>query len=364
MKNSLHALSLLLSVSFILSLAPVSCNKFPEDVGQGSLSWCFDDNPITKGLSEIPDTDSFVLTVSNSSGYLLYEGKYGASPESLFLDPGSYSVKVVSCKFESPDFSLPQYGDEQIVVVKPEVETHVALHCTQLNSGLRLKVSSDFKDSYPSAFFTVSSSGGSLTYTQSETRTGYFNPGIVEIALKDGQSSTLLTSRYLEPCEVLTLGVVSPESGKSDVRQFSISIDTTRVWYEESYVIGSDDGASPGSTMNTAYGVNVAREHQGETGVWVCGYIVGGDLSSTKNGISFTPPFSSATNIAIAARSSASEKSSCMSVQLPSGALRDELNLVDHPSLIGTKICLKGDIVSAYYGIPGFRNITEYSIIR
>lgn len=98
--------------------------------------------------------------------------------------------------------------------------------------------------------------------------------------------------------------------------------------------------------------------HTGEEDVWVYGYIVGGDLSSS--GASFTPPFKSRTNIIIAARSSTADKSSCMSVQLQKGDIRDALNLVDNPDILGDQIFLKGNIVEAYYGIPGIQGITEY----
>lgn len=142
---------------------------------------------------------------------------------------------------------------------------------------------------------------------------------------------------------------------------FSISVDTARVWYEDSYTIGSGSGAAPGSTMETAFSVSQAKENIDAKDVWVCGYIVGGDMTSSKTGISFEPPFTSATNIAIASRSSVSDKSSCLSVKLVSGEIRNALNLVDNPSLLGRKVYLKGDLVSAYYGIPGIQNISEYS---
>ena len=51
-----------------------------------------------------------------------------------------------------------------------------------------------------------------------------------------------------------------------------------------------------------------------------------------------------------------------MSVQLSSGAIRDALNLVDNPGLLGTQVWIKGDIVAAYYGIPGIQSISEYSL--
>ena len=63
----------------------------------------------------------------------------------------------------------------------------------------------------------------------------------------------------------------------------------------------------------------------------------------------------------LASKSSCREKDDCISVQLNSGKIRDALNLVDNPSLLGKKIYLKGDIVEAYYGIPGVQAISEYS---
>ncbi|MBQ2161721.1 MAG: hypothetical protein II446_00325, partial [Bacteroidales bacterium] len=89
-------------------------------------------------------------------------------------------------------------------------------------------------------------------------------------------------------------------------------------------------------------------------------YIVGGDLSSSK--CSFSPPFSSRTNLVLATKSSCKDKSLCMSVQLAKGNVRDNLNLVDHPSLVGRQIFIKGTIVEAYYGIPGVQNISEYQL--
>jgi hypothetical protein len=98
----------------------------------------------------------------------------------------------------------------------------------------------------------------------------------------------------------------------------------------------------------------------GDKDVWVCGYIVGGDLTSAS--ASFDEPFTSRTNILLGPKSSTVDKDACLSVQLPSGGLRDVLNLVDNPGLLGTKVYLKGDIVEAYYGIPGIKNISEYRL--
>ena len=94
--------------------------------------------------------------------------------------------------------------------------------------------------------------------------------------------------------------------------------------------------------------------------MWVCGYIVGGDLSSSS--ASFETPFSSRTNIVLGPKASTVNRSSCISVQLPSGNIRDELNLVDNPSLLGRKVFLKGDVVEAYYGLVGIKNISDFEL--
>ena len=51
-----------------------------------------------------------------------------------------------------------------------------------------------------------------------------------------------------------------------------------------------------------------------------------------------------------------------LSVELKKGELRDEVNLVDNPENLGRIIYLKGDLVEAYYGIPGIKNVTDYLI--
>jgi hypothetical protein len=43
-------------------------------------------------------------------------------------------------------------------------------------------------------------------------------------------------------------------------------------------------------------------------------------------------------------------------VQLPAGEVREALNLVDNPELLGRKIVVRGDIVDSYYGLTGLKN--------
>ena len=192
-------------------------------------------------------------------------------------------------------------------------------------------------------------------YGYSEKRVAYFNPGAISLILsRSGRDETLLT-RNLESRQILSLNISATSSGGTGL---SIQLDTSRVWTSENFTIGS--GSGRGSDMDSAMSVNEARSSAGATGVWVCGYIVGGDLTSSR--AVFEPPFSSRTNILLGSRSSSDDKSTCLSVQLQKGSVRDGLNLVDHPELLGRQVYLKGDIVESYYGIPGIQNITDYQL--
>ena len=339
-----------------------------EDIADGSgiLVWRFayqiGPELSTRAGEEIPDTNSFLLTVKDASGKVIYDGSYGASPSNLMVSPGSYTVSARSCNFSVPAFSKPQYGDDQVVVVKSGQTTRASLVCRQLNAGIRLKVASNFLTSYPSATLHVKSSAGSLAYGYSEKRIAYFSPGPVSLLLSDGGTDRNLLTRNLQEQEILTLSVSAP-SASATGGGFSIQVDTTRSWTSDSYVIGSGGSSGGGGTGRDpahAYSVSEAKNHIGEEEVWVYGYIVGGDLSSSGTKMNTSAPFDSNTHLTIAERSSIKDKASCLSVELKKGDIRDALNLKDHPENLGMQVFLCGDIVEAYYGIPGLKSLTEY----
>lgn len=329
---------------------------------KGELRVAFDEllPEDTRAAMEIPDTNDFLLYVSDSKGDVIYEGTYGMAPESMLVKSGSYNVKAVSCEFTRPTFSKPQFGDEQCVVVDAGSAAAVKLICSQINSGIRLKTSSAFLTAYPGASLVLKSQEGTLMYGYSEKRIAYFLPGSISLVMsQDGKDNTLMT-RWLEPGEILTLSVgVSASSNPSDVtggKEISVSLDTSRVWIDDQFVIGQ--GGQGGGNSSDAMGISQAMSSVGENGVWVRGYIVGGDLTSSSG--SFEEPFKSRTNLILGPKVSTVNRSSCLAVQLPNGDVRDNLNLVDNPGMRGRRICLKGDIVASYYGLVGIKNVTDY----
>ena len=361
MKNlsgRLRAMLWLLSAAALLSV--YSCNILGDSSGgHGGLRVSFAPGQeiLTRSGIELPDTSDFILTVKDSKGNVVYDGAFGDSPQTMSLKPGSYTVSIISEEFRKPAFSAPQFGDEQCVVVSSGEVADVLLVCTQLNSGIRLKIDSGFLDKYPDGAFLLKSSFGKLLYPYSEKRIAYFTPGSISLILTDKGTDEVLMTKTLMAQEILELKVRVGDSGGSSpdlsYDGISVSVDTARVWLSDEYVLG-------GGRTDAILSVPEAYDMVGEEDVWVCGYIVGGDLTSSS--ASFERPFSSRTNIVIGPRTSTSDKSSCLSVQLNAGEFRDELNLVDHPYLLGRKICIRGDIVEAYYGIPGIKNISDYEL--
>ena len=339
---------------------PTACETlFVGSRGEMVINFAERSYESTKAAYSLPDTNDFVLEVTDASGKLVYGGKFGAAPEKMELPAGNYGVKVYSNEFKAPAFDLPQYGDYQLVKLNSGSYVKVNLLCSQLNAGIRLKTDSSFLTAYPGGLLYVKSPDGKLLYAYRETRIAYFNPGQVSVVLYNNGTEETLLSRTLASQQVLTVNIsaVAP-SGSASERGINIEIDTSRVWTSENYVIGADK--DKGAEPSNAYSVVSAKENIGDEDVWVYGYIVGGDLTSSSSGISFETPFSSRTHLAIAAKSSVTSKSSCMSVFLPDGEIRDELNLCDHPENLGRQVFIRGDIVSAYFGIPGVKNLSEY----
>ena len=351
-----------------------ACDDFGlRSGGQGELRWIIAGNGAdTRAASaEIPDTNDFILKVSDAKGKILYEGSYGDSPESLLVDAGSYTVAVHSIEFTTPGFSRPVYGDEQVVVVKAGATVTVRLNCTLENAGVRLQVAPDFLTSYPDGVLFLKSGETRLMYGYSEKRIAYFKPGPISLVLNDRGADEILLTRTLDARTILTLNISAPYGGTAATSSITVAVDTAKIWNSESYVIGGGGSGSgsgsegsggdddSGTGLDSAYSVAQAADHIGEDEIWVFGYIVGGDLSSAGTTVK-TSKFTKATHLAIAARSSVTTKASCIAVELPKGPVRDALNLVDHPDLVGSRVYLKGSLVTSYFGTTGLKAVSDY----
>ena len=75
------------------------------------------------------------------------------------------------------------------------------------------------------------------------------------------------------------------------------------------------------------------------------------------------PPFTSATHFVIAPSTSERNRNNCFVVELPSGKIRDALNLVVHRDLLGAPIVIVGDVVDSYYGYIGVKKTQDYTLL-
>ena len=336
-----------------------ACDDFEAVLGAdqaGELRWSMYN--VTKSAREMPDSNSFILTVRDAGGSVLYEGYYGHSPTVLQVRPGTYTVKAVSGEFLEPAFERPQYGDQQTVVVESGQKVTVRLACALVNCGVQLDIAPEFPASYPDAALFLEQETSRLQYAFDEKRTAYFFPGEVSLLLSDGGTEQKLLSRSLMARDILRLRIsAAPEVQGGSIE---VGIDTTRNWIDDSYVVGGT-GDDPGSCPDAAISVGDAAAHAGEKDVWIYGYIVGGDLSASGKNVK-TSGITKPSHLALAARSSVTEKAYCVAVELPTGSVREALNLVDHAELIGRQVFLKGNVVEKYFGTTGLKGTSDYKL--
>lgn len=322
------------------------------------------------------DVDGYMLIINDSDGDAVYSGTFGDFPDSFAVKPGVYTVSARSRDFVEPMYDTPQWGATQSVVVEEGEQTAVTLFCAMVNGAVRLSIDPSFAKDYPSGTFYLKSPDGILMYGYSERRYAYFRPGPVALDFSDGKTSERLTTFQLSARDLIELKLsIGATKSRSGIR---LSVDTSMVRttrpvqlppdFGEGGSSSGQGGASSGDGgfqgddadgwENTVYSVKQARGMAGAVGVKVKGWIVGGDLTSAK--CSFKAPFSSRTNFVLGPSADCTDRSECLSVQLQKGDFRDELNLVDHPELLGTSIVLSGDIVGSYYGIPGLQSLSGY----
>lgn len=338
----------------LAALAPLglcACSLL-SDGGEGILEINFAE---TRSASEVlPDKEDFLLKVCDSKGNPLYFGRFADSPEEFHLPSGSYSICAMSSEFNEPAFDTPQYADSMEVSIKAGGRISATLCCRQANSGIRLVADASFRENFPDGLLHLEGRDGSLPYSYDERRTAFFKPGRIMVSMEDSGETEVLFSKAANAGDILTLKIVSSMEGGGG--GIDIQIDSSRNRVSETYDYSRMKGSSPDDPMEPGE----LLDNVGRKSVWVKGYVVGCATGSRK--YSFTPPFTKDSNLLLGPRTGTSDSKYCIAVELKSGPVREELNLVDNPSLQGRSVCIKGDPAESYYGLPGLKNVSEYQI--
>ena len=93
----------------------------------------------------------------------------------------------------------------------------------------------------------------------------------------------------------------------------------------------------------------------------VKGYIVGSIDDKSISDANFSGAAVLKTNLLLADNADETDIAKCLAIQLPSGAVRDALNLVDNPGNYKKYVTLTGSL-EKYFGVAGLKNVTKYTI--
>ena len=127
---------------------------------------------------------------------------------------------------------------------------------------------------------------------------------------------------------------------------------------EQSGGQSGEGGSGEGNgTAASPYNVTAALAAASGTGVYVKGFIVGSIDGKATTDAKFSAETATASNVLIAASADETDITKCMPVQLPTGAVRTALNLVDNAGNYKKEVTLYGNI-EKYFSVTGLKSVT------
>lgn len=172
----------------------------------------------------------------------------------------------------------------------------------------------------------------------------------------DLNSSTSITS--FDKATKYTFNIIINPSGvQANISSSSIESWTVATEEDVAVIPGDDPGSvTTTGTFDDPFSITDAPIFLGAKDVWVKGYVVGYYTSSSYTSfVNNATDVTSASNIAMALTPTETDGKKTFPVQLPTGIIRDVVNLQQNPQNLGKEILLRGDI-NTYYGLVGLRN--------
>lgn len=348
-----------LGLGGVLLCAASACETLSwNEEGKGALSIRMQRETAAVVKADVPFVN-YLIEIKDGKGSSVVSDAYNAIPDPVVLEPGTYTVSALSEQMGVPAFEKPVYGSTVDVNVVAAVKNTVQMVCTQMNAGLRIVYKPEFKEQYDSYSVEVTGYDGALTYQKEEERTGYFAPGTLQIVLSAEGEEPVQISKSVVARDMLVLTVLpgATAPGATGAIELQLAVDTARVWRREEWKPGSP--ANDGLTPETAYTVAEAMALESGTNVWVVGYIVGGDASTSS--FKTAPPFSANTNLVVADSPVEAARANCMAIELPPSPpiLRTTFGMVENgATLLGRRSWFRGNL-ETYFGHPGVRSTKE-----
>jgi hypothetical protein len=209
-----------------------------------------------------------VIYKSNDQEILAFD-KASELPSEITLETGSYYVTASSENNLPAAFDNPYYfGRSDTFTITPGGKQSVVVNCQLSNTEVAVIYSDQVKNNFSNFSTTVSSSAGSLVFSKTETRLGFFQP-------LDLSVQALLTRQKTDgTSETKTLhgSIINPQPR----RKYEIHVDASGNEGMSLIVINAGDTAVPVEI------VNISDEPVNPTGI-----INSGDLLITE--IMFDP---------------------------------------------------------------------------
>ncbi|MCT4591504.1 MAG: endonuclease [Carboxylicivirga sp.] len=135
-----------------------------------------------KGL-QTANLDNHILEIKDESDATIKSfSDLQNLPSSIELVGGSYTARVSSA-LTTPAFDQPLYGGSKSFTITDQQTTAISMSVSQANVGIKVVYADDFKAAYTNYSTVVSSADGSLSYSDSESRFGYFVNGPITVTL-------------------------------------------------------------------------------------------------------------------------------------------------------------------------------------
>ncbi len=196
--------NLLLLLFFVIGIASCDKDELKHEEESG--------NSLKINLKGIQSTllNDHLLEIEDASGNLIKSySDLQNIPSEIQLQGGTYTARI-SSNLTEPAFDQPLYSGSQNFTITDQQSTTLNLTVSQSNFGIAIVYADDFKVAFSNYSTVVSSADGSLSYSASETRLGYFIQGPVTIAVTytDGDNQVQTVENTLAANDIL----ISPGS--------------------------------------------------------------------------------------------------------------------------------------------------------